>query len=44
MGEEMTDFQFRKLLEMVLVILRKSDSIEEAIAEIEKLAAKEGGE
>ena len=33
----MTDFQFRKLMEMVLAILKKSDSLEEAIQEIEKL-------
>lgn len=42
MKEQMTDFQFRRLLEMVLAILRKSDNLEEAIKEIEKLAAKEG--
>jgi len=44
MNEQMTDFQFRRLLEMVLAILKKSDNLEEAIAEIEKLAAKETGE
>ena len=37
MNEQMTDFQFRKLLEMVLTILRKSNSLEDAIREIEKL-------
>lgn len=41
MNGPMTDFQFRRLLEMVLVILRKSENLEEAIEEIEKLAAKE---
>jgi hypothetical protein len=39
--EIMTDFQFRKLLEMVLIILKKSDSLDEAIKEVEELAAKE---
>ena len=41
MENQMTDFQFRRLLEMVLTILKKSDNLEEAIQEIEKLAAKE---
>jgi hypothetical protein len=41
-GEDMmTDFQFRKLMEMVLAILQKSDNLEEAIKEIEKFAAKD---
>lgn len=34
---EMTDFQFKKILEMVLAILKKSNSLEEAIKEIEEL-------
>ena len=37
MSEEMTDFQFKKLLEMVLVILNKSQTLEEAKKEIEAL-------
>jgi hypothetical protein len=41
MSEPMTDFQFRKILEMVLAILRKSDDLGTAIKEIEKLAAKD---
>ena len=41
MAEQMTDFQFRRLLEMVLAILKKSNNLEEAIEEIEKLATKE---
>lgn len=35
--EEMTDFQFKKILEMVLAILKKSENLEEAIQEIEAL-------
>ena len=41
MEEQMTDYQFRRLLEMVSVILKKSKSLEEAIAEVEKLATKD---
>ena len=41
MSEQMTDFQFRKLLAMVLTILKKSDNLEDAIKEIEKLAENE---
>jgi len=41
MNEHMTDFQFRKFLEMVLTVLRKSDNLESAIKEIEKLAEQE---
>ncbi len=37
MGEVMTDFQFKALLEMVLAILSKCKDKDEAIAEIEKL-------
>ena len=36
----MTDLQFQKLLEMVLTILRKSKSLDEAIADIEQLLDK----
>ena len=39
MVETMTDMQFKKLLQMVLIILRKSDSLEEAIKEVEELAS-----
>jgi len=41
MDDIMTDFQFRRLLEMVLAILEKSDSLEEATNQIRKLAAKD---
>ena len=40
----MTDFQLRKLLQMVLTILRKSNNLDEAIKEIEQLLAKESEE
>ncbi len=40
MEENMTDFQFKKLLEMVLAILKKSKDIDEAIKEIEALLEK----
>ncbi len=38
MDEGMTDFQFKKLLQMVLTILKKSANLEEAIKEIEQLS------
>ena len=41
MEAQMTDFQFRKLLRMVLIILKKSKSLEEAIEDIRELASKE---
>ena len=37
----MTDFQLRKLLQMVLIILKKSDNLGEAINEIEMLTKEE---
>ena len=37
MEENMTDYQFKKLLQMVLMILEKSSSLDEAIAEVKKL-------
>ena len=40
MEDQMTDLQFQKLLEMVLTILRKSKSLDEAIADIEQLLDK----
>jgi len=41
MEAQMTDFQFRRLLQMVLAILKKSKGLDEAIKEIESLAAKD---
>ena len=41
MEANMTDFQFRRLLQMVLTILKKSESLGEAIKELEALAAKD---
>jgi aspartate oxidase len=40
----MTDFQFRKLMQMVLAIMKKSDNLEEAIKEIEIIASQEDKE
>jgi aspartate oxidase len=40
----MTDFQFRKLMQMVLAIMKKSDNLEEAIKEIEVIASQEDKE
>ena len=40
-GQIMTDYQFRALLQMVLAIMKKSSSLEEAIEDIEALASKE---
>lgn len=40
MEERMTDFQFEKLLQMVLEIMKASKSLDEAIAKIERLAKK----
>ncbi len=37
MQENMTDYQFKKILEMVLEILKGSDNKEEAIKKIEAL-------
>ena len=37
----MTDYQFRSLILMILAIMKKSDSLEEAILEIEALTPKE---
>ncbi len=37
MEENMTDYQFKKLIQMVLMILEKSSSLDEAIAEVKKL-------
>lgn len=38
--DEMTDFQFVKLLQMVLEILKASKSLDEAEAKIERLMSK----
>ena len=40
MEERMTDFQFNKLLQMVLEIIKSSKSLDEAIAKIERLTKK----
>lgn len=40
MDENMTDYQFKKLLEMVLEILKGSESKEQAIEKIEALLNK----
>ena len=37
MSEQMTDMQFQKLLRLVLTILKKSKTLDEAIADIEAL-------
>ena len=37
----MTDFQFKKLLEMVLEIMRSSKDLDEAIQKVEKLASED---
>jgi len=37
MEANMTDFQFRSLIKMVLKIIKKSGSIEEAAKELEEL-------
>lgn len=40
MEERMTDFQFNKLLQMVLEIIKSSKSLDEAIAKVEGLTKK----
>ena len=40
MDERMTDFQFNKLLQMVLEIMKSSKSLDEAIAKVERLTKK----
>ena len=40
MEERMTDFQFNKLLQMVLEIMKSSKSLGEAIAKVERLTKK----
>lgn len=40
MEERMTDFQFNKLLQMVLEIMKSSKSLDEAIAKVECLTKK----
>lgn len=40
MEEQMTDFQFVKLLQMVLEILKASKTIDESEAKIERLMSK----
>ncbi len=40
MEERMTDFQFNKLPEMVLEIMKSSKSLDEAIAKVERLTKK----
>jgi hypothetical protein len=41
MVEAMTDYQFRKLIQMVLTIMEKSDNLEEATNLIRSLLDKE---
>lgn len=40
MEERMTNFQFNKLLQMVLEIMKSSKSLDEAIAKVERLTKK----
>lgn len=40
MEERMTGFQFNKLLQMVLEIMKSSKSLDEAIAKVERLTKK----
>lgn len=40
MEERITDFQFNKLLQMVLEIMKSSKSLDEAIAKVERLTKK----
>ena len=40
MEERMTDFQFNKLMQMVLEIMKSSKSLDEAIAKVERLTKK----
>ena len=40
MEERMTDFQFNKLLQMMLEIMKSSKSLDEAIAKVERLTKK----
>ena len=40
MEERMTDFQFNKLLQMVLEIMKSSKSLDEAIAKVKRLTKK----
>lgn len=40
MEEVMTDLQLKSIIKMVLTILKKSESKEDAIAELEKLLEK----
>ena len=40
MEERMTDFQFNKLLQMVLEIIKSSKSLDGAIAKVERLTKK----
>jgi len=41
MNEQMTDFQFTKILQMVLKILKGSDDLQDATKQIEELLQKE---
>ena len=40
MEERMTDFQFNKLIQMVLEIMKSSKSLDVAIAKVERLTKK----
>ena len=37
LSEQMTEFQYQKFLQMILVILKKSKTLDEAIGEVEQL-------
>ena len=41
MNEKMTDYQFKKIIELVLSIVENSKSLDEAIEKIKKLLEKE---
>lgn len=40
MEERMTDYQFNSIIKMVITILKKSKTLEDAIAELEALLKK----
>lgn len=41
MNEKMTDYQFKKIIELVLSMVENSKSLDEAIEKIKKLLEKE---
>ncbi|MCL2810706.1 MAG: hypothetical protein FWD25_02330 [Clostridia bacterium] len=44
MQNTMTDYQFKTLLNLVLMAMENSSSLEEAIQKVKALSAKEGNE